>query len=48
MNFKKGHQLGANLLKDEKCDVRAHSYCIFYKWKKHLCQLQNVGELMLD
>jgi hypothetical protein len=41
MNLKKGYQLGANLLKDEKGDVHAHSYCIFNRWKKHLCQLQN-------
>ena len=41
-DFKKGYQLGCNIVKDEKGDVVADSHSIVASWRKYFSQLFNV------
>jgi len=41
-DFKKGYQLGINILKDEKGDLVADSYSIWARWRNHFYQLLNI------
>ena len=42
-DFKKGYQPGTNIVKDEKGDLVADSYCILARWRDHLSQLLNIN-----
>jgi hypothetical protein len=40
--FKKGHQPGTKLVKDERGDLHANPYKILNRWKNYFCQLLNI------
>jgi hypothetical protein len=40
--FKKGHQPGTNLVKDERGDLLADPHKILNRWKNYFCELLNV------
>ena len=41
-DFKKGHQPGTSIVKDEEGDLVAYCYSIVDTWRNHFCHLLNV------